>query len=170
MGHWDGVGIGKMCGAEKNMKKAISYRLFRLGSIPKKLRPVLAQEEIIVIDEGIKGLFLTNHVNGVGKRYRNRKEGFSGFLAVTKERVVCYTYAKRQINISVSDPRIASMYVDTPTEQRLCLSFESSLFQQGWQGIIQFIFNTEKAVAFRDALLAIGAQKGTAADAIKAQH
>ena len=157
-----------MLGGNDNiMKKTILYRLFGVGSVPKKLRPVLEREGVIALDEGIGGWFVTKHVNGPGKRYRHRTEGFSGCLAVTKARVVCYTYGKRQINISVEDPKIANLYVDTPTEQKLSLSFESSNFREGWQGVIVFRFATDKAPLFREALVAIGAQQGTAADADK---
>ncbi|WP_100637766.1 hypothetical protein [Marinobacter salexigens] len=146
------------------MKKTILYRLFGVGSVPKKLRPVLEREGIVALDEGIGGWFVTKHVNGPGKRYRHRTEGFSGCLVVTKARVLCYTNRKRQINISVEDPKIAKLYVDTPTEQMLCLSFESSDFREEWQGVIVFRFATDKALSFREALVAIGAQQGTAAD------
>jgi hypothetical protein len=47
------------------------------------------------------GWFVTKHVDAPDKRYRHRSEGFSGFLAVSKARAVCYTFGKRQINISV---------------------------------------------------------------------
>jgi hypothetical protein len=147
------------------MTKTILHRLFGFGFVPKKLRPVLEQEGVIVFDEGIGGWFLTKRVSAPGKRYSHRKEGFSGFLAVTKVRVVCYTYGKRQINISVEDPKIANLYVDTPEEKRLCLSFESSKFREGWEGVMEFRFNTDKALLFRDALVAIGAQQGTAENA-----
>jgi len=147
------------------MKKTILYRLFGIGSVPKKVRPVLKREGVIVLDEGIGGLFVTNHVNAPGKRYRRRTESFSGCLAVTKSRVVCYTNGKRQINISVEDPKIVNLYVDTSAENKLHLSFESSDFCKGWQGVIVFRFTTDKALLFQKSLLAIGAQKGTAADA-----
>jgi hypothetical protein len=140
------------------MKKTILYRLFGYGSVPKKLRPVLENEGVVVLDEGVGGWFVTKHVNGPGKRYRDRTEGFTGCLVVTKARVVCYTYGKRQINISVGDPKIAHLYVDTPTEQKLCLSYESSELREGWLGVVEFRFNTDKARKFRDALVAIGAQ------------
>jgi hypothetical protein len=84
--------------------------------------------------------------------------------------VVCYTYGRRQINISVEEPRLAHLYVDAPTEQKLCLSFESSNFREGWQGAIVFRFATDKAFAFRNALLAMGAQQGSAIDTDKPQH
>jgi len=152
------------------MKKTILYRLFGVGSIPKKLRSVLEQEGIVVFDEGMGGWVVTKHVDGPGKRYRHRAEGFSGFLAVTQTRVICYTYWKRQINISVEDPKIAKLYVDTPKEQMLCLSFELSDFQDEWQSVIEFRFNTDKALLFRDALVAVGARPGTATNADKSHH
>ncbi len=147
------------------MEKTILYRLFGVGSVPKKLLPVLEREGVVVLDEGIGGWFVTKHVNGPGKRYRHRTERFSGCLAVTKARLVCYTYGKRQINISVEDPKMANLYVDTPNEQKLCLSFESSNFREGWHGVIEFRFATDKAYSFREALVTIGAQQGTASDA-----
>jgi hypothetical protein len=147
------------------MKKTLLYRLFGLGSVPKKLLPLLEQEGIVVSDEGMSGWFIAKHVNGPGKRYRHRSEGFSGCLVVTKERVICYTYGKCQINISVEDPKIANLYVDILKEEKLCLSFESSNFQEGWNGLIEFRFNTTKAHQFREALIEIGAQQGAVPDA-----
>lgn len=141
------------------MKKTILYRLFGCGSIPKKLLPVLEQEGIVILDEGMGGWFITKHVDGPGKRYRHRSEGFTGCLAITKARVVCYTYAKRQINIAVQDSKIAKLYVDTPKENTFSLSFEASDFREGWKGVIEFRFNTDKYLLFRDALVALGAQQ-----------
>jgi hypothetical protein len=149
------------------MKKTILYRLLGLGAVPKPLRPALAQEDIIVLDEGIGGWFIAKHVNGPGKRYRHHSEGFSGCLAITKARVICYTFGKRQINLSVADPNMAKLYVDTPEPNQLSLAFESADFREGWLGVIEFRFNTEKAARFREALVAFGAQPGTAADAGK---
>jgi hypothetical protein len=156
-----------MGGNDSIMKKTILYRLFGFGSIPKTLRPVLEREGVVALDEGIRGWFLAKHVNGPGKRYRQRVEGFSACLAVTKARVVCYTCGKRQISIAVKDPGIANLYVDAPTENMLCLSFESSDFRKGWQGVIVLRFATEKALLFREALVAIGARQGDAAGAYK---
>lgn len=146
------------------MKKGFLYRLFGLGAVPKQLLPVLQQEGIVVIDEGMSGRFITKYVNGPRKRYRNRSEGFSGCLVVTKERVICHTYSKRQINISVKDPKVLKLYVDVPEEKKLSISFESSIFREGWEGVIELSFCTEKALLFRDAFLSIGVQQGTVPD------
>ena len=146
------------------MKKTILYRFFGFGAIPGKLLPVLEKENIVVFDEGIGGWFITKNVTGPGKRYLHRSEGFSGCLVVTKKRVVCFTYWKRQINISVEDPKISHFYVDIPAEGLLSISFESSVFREGWEGVIEYRFKTEKAIQFDDVLRSLGAQQGAAPD------
>ena len=60
-------------------------------------------------------------------------------------------------------------------EKRICkeqlhLSFESSDFREGWQGVIVFRFTTDKALSFQKALIAIGAQQGIAAEADKSRR
>jgi len=147
------------------MKKTVLYRLFGFGSVPGKLRPVIEQEGILVLDEGMSGWFIAKHVDGPGKRYRHRSEGFSGCLAVTNERVVGYAYWKRQIHIATKDPRLAALHVEVPERDALSLSFEASLLREGWKGVIGFRFHTDKASRFRDALVSLGATPGQAAEA-----
>jgi hypothetical protein len=142
------------------MKKTILYRLFGLGGIPAKLRPILEEEGVIVSDEGVGGWFVTHSVKGPGKRYIHRLEGFSGCLVVTKKRVICFTYWKRQINIPVDDPRLSELYVNTINEQTLSISFESSVFREGWEGVVELRFHTDNAIRFREALTLFGAQQG----------
>ena len=147
------------------MKKNIFYRLFRLGAIPARALAELEKEEIVVSDEGISGWFKARNVRGPGKRYIHKTEGFSGWLAVTKKRLVCFSFWKRQINISVDDPRISLLFVDVPDGQTLSISFESSHFRKGWKGVIEFRFKTEKALQFHSLMRSMGAQQGTSKDA-----
>jgi hypothetical protein len=134
------------------MKKTLLYRLFGLGKIPRQMLPMIESEGIVVADEGIGGWFITKHVNGPGRRYRNRAEGFSGCLVVTKKRILCYTYGKRQINISVDDPRVSELQVTLPRAETLSIAFESSVFREDWRGVMEFRFNTERAQLFHDVL------------------
>lgn len=145
------------------MKKTILFRLFGLGAFPKKFRPTLDSEEIVVADEGLAGWFVTKNVKGPGKRYINRIEGFSGCLAVTKKRIVCFSYSKCQINVSIEDPRISDIFVCVPKAETLSIFFESSTFRDGWTGMIEFRFRTEKAQQFYETLKSIGAQPGISA-------
>ncbi|EGV20432.1 hypothetical protein [Thiocapsa marina] len=147
------------------MNKTFLYRLLGFGAIPKKILPVLQEEGVVVCDEGIGGRLVTKNVKGPGKRYIRRSEGFSGCLVITKKRILCFTYAKRQINIGVDDPRVSALYFDVPDSGILLVSFESSVFRDKWDGVIEFKFKTEKARQFGDALKCIGARQGTAAEA-----
>jgi hypothetical protein len=142
------------------MKKTLLHRLFGLGKIPRQMRPIIESEGIVVADEGIGGWLITKHVNGPGRRHRNRAEGFTGCLVITKKRVLCYTYGKRQINISVDDPKIPELQVALPKAETLSIAFESSVFQEEWRGVMEFRFNTERAQLFHDALRSIGARGG----------
>ena len=45
---------------------------------------------------------------------------------VTQKRVLCYTYGKRQINISVDDPRVSELQVALPKAETLSIAFESA--------------------------------------------
>jgi len=141
------------------MKKSFLYRLFKLGAIPNKVVPIIENEGIVISDEGMAGWFITKDVKGPGKRYRYRKEGFSGWLAVKNKRILCYTFRKRQINIPVDDPRIDSIHVGTPSVEALSISFESSVFREGWEGEIELRFKTEKAKQFYKILSATCAQQ-----------
>ena len=108
----------------------------------------------------IGGWFFTDNVKGPGKRYVNRSEGFSGCLVITRKRVICFTYWKRQINISVDDPGISELYFNVPDHSTLSISFESSAFREKWEGVIELRLNTQKAQQFGDLLKAIGARQG----------
>lgn len=120
------------------MKKALSYRLFGLGRVPRKWRPVIEQEGILVADEGMPGWFIAHNVKGPEKRYWRRAEGFSGCLVVTRQRILCFTYRKCQINVATQDPRLSALHVSVPSPNRLSLSFESAAFRPGWQGLLEY--------------------------------
>ena len=142
------------------MRKTILFRLFGIGAIPKKIRPVLDSEGVVIADEGMGGRLITRNVKGPGKLYRYRTEGFSGCLVVTKKRIVCFTYGKRQMHIAVDDPMISNLYVENPQKEYLSVSFESGVFRKGWSGIMEFRFKTDKAGRFYDALTAAGVRPG----------
>ena len=146
------------------MKKALSYRLFGLGRIPARLRPLIEAEGVVVADEGMPGRFVADRVDGPGRRYRGRTAGFSGFLVITGKRVLAYSYGKRQVSIGVDDPRFRELFVRLPDPATLAISFESSVFRDDWAGVIEFRFGTDKAPRFHDALIAIGASQGRAGD------
>jgi len=130
------------------LSKTLLYKLFRIGGIPKKLRPVLEQEGIRCVDEGIGGWVYMKNYRAPGKRFKYRATGFTGFLAATGKRVVAYTYWKPIINIPVEDPRLGELELELLRNDSLKISFEASSFDTSRQGRIEVRFKTDKASLF----------------------
>jgi hypothetical protein len=135
------------------MKKTLLYRLFKVGAIPAKLKPVLDAEGMVVCDEGISVWLIMKNVRAPGKRFIYRMMGFSGFLAITRKRVIAYAYGRRLINIDVHSGKLAAVQAAVKNSSRLELTFESSIFRTDWSGAITLRFNTLEAKRFYDALI-----------------
>ena len=138
------------------MKKTVLYRLFKIGGIPKKLRAFLDSEEIVVSDEGIGGWAIMKDFSAPGKRFLHRREGFSGFLVITRKRIIAYTYWKPVINVMVDDPRLKDIKAELVNHECIGLSFESSDFNPGWKGRVELRFNTPRASEFYSVITGLG--------------
>ncbi|MDH3346208.1 MAG: hypothetical protein OEL75_03390 [Kiritimatiellaceae bacterium] len=147
------------------MSQNTLFKWFGLGAIPKKIRPVLVEEGIVLSDEGIFGRLIKRHVSQPGMRCSYRSEGFCGSLVITKKRIACFTFHKRQMSIGVDDPKLSELFIHTPKKNTLSISFESSTFHDTWSGVFEFRFKTENSEEFKDLLLSLGAQHGTPIEA-----
>ena len=134
------------------MGKTLLYKLFGVGRISKKLRPVLEAEGLQVWDEGIGGRISMKHLKAPGKRFLYRTSGFSGFLAFTGKRILAYAYGRPIINLSFDHPHYRDMTFSLSLPERLDVTFESSLFNPDWKGRIKVSFKTEKAPQFANVL------------------
>lgn len=152
------------------MKKSLLYRFFGVGGIPKKMRPMLEEEGIVLADEGVPGSIVMCNVKGPGRRFVQRREAFLGCLLVTSRRLLAASFGKRQINIAVDDPRLKNVHVRQNGFDQLAISFEAALFREGWQGVMELQFKTERASDFNCKLRAMGAATGTAADRMVAEE
>ncbi len=130
------------------MGKSILYRLFKIGAIPKDLRPVLESEGIVVSDEGMGGWFVTRNFKAPGRRSLYKKRWISGCLVVTKKRVICCIFGRQQINIPVGDPNMSFLYAKLLKAQAMALSFESAMFHDDWQGVIELRLEQKKLKSF----------------------
>ncbi len=138
------------------MSKTILYRLFRIGRIPPRLRPVLESEGLELCDEGIPGRTVLRHFKAPGRRSNYRVERFSGSLAVTGRRVIGFAYAKAVINVPRDDARLRQIEVALVKGGWIELSFDAQLFHDDWRGSIRLGFRTPLAPRFRDCLAAPG--------------
>lgn len=138
------------------MKKKWLYRLFRIGGIPAKLRPVLESEGLVVRDEGIGGRMVMEDFKAPGKRFNHRRTGFTGFLAVTQKRVIAHAFGKRILHVPFDHSKFDALQAKLVDPEHIELSFESSDFQDTWSGRVLLRFNTPKAARFFDALARSG--------------
>ncbi len=130
------------------MGKTILYKLFKIGSIPKKLRPMLEAEGFVVYDEGVSGSLFMKDFKSPWRRAKYRKELFSGFLAVTKKRVIAQAYWKRVVNIPLDHKKFQLIEIELVNPKCIEFAFESSDFYADWTGRIVLRFNTLKAQGF----------------------
>ncbi|HUV13386.1 MAG TPA: hypothetical protein VMY18_07060 [Acidobacteriota bacterium] len=137
------------------MKKTLLYRLFGIGGIPKKVRPSLEAEGILICDEGIGGWMIMKNFKAPGKRFKHRMEGFSGFLALTNIRLISYAYGKRIVNVPLNHPKIAGIHCAMVNPNKIELSFDAAVFQDDREGMITLRYNTPMAQQFCDKLASI---------------
>ncbi len=130
------------------MRKSILYKLFKIGRIPKKVRPVLESEGIVACDEGLRGWIFMKDFRAPGKWFKYRRAGFSGFLAVTRKRVIAYTYWRPIINIDFDHPGISELELELVKPGKLVIAFEASVFNPEMKGRIEVSFHTYKAGEF----------------------
>jgi hypothetical protein len=136
------------------MGKTLFHRLFGFGKIPKALLPVLQQEGIILLDEGIGGSITFRNFRAPGKRYGLRRSWFTGSIVVTEKRFAAFQYSKPVINVPLDPEWLKMLDCSLKSEETLCVSFDPSHFHEGWSGSIECRFSTPKAQLFLERITA----------------
>ena len=141
------------------MKKTILYRLFKVGRIhPKKLLPALKKEGIVASDEGIAGRIYLKNYQAPGKRSKQKLIWFSGFIVVTKVRLLAFAYWKPLINVRIADPRFKAIQAELEGSDRIAFHFEASAFRDDAEGEILVRFRTPKAGEIMEAIRSVAAE------------
>ena len=133
------------------MGKTLLYRLFGLGRIPRRMRPVLEQEGIVLLEEGIGGSVTFRNFRAPGRRYSLRRSWFSGSLVVTRKRVAAFFFARPIIDLPLDHERAGELNW-TVENASLRVQFDASTFHEGWSGSIEYRFSTARARQFMDLL------------------
>lgn len=139
------------------MRKTLLYRLFGVGRVGSELRRELEDEEIVALDEGIGGWIIERNLRSPSRISFYRVRSFTGFLALTHERIRLYAYGRPQINLPLADPRLSDLHVGLPDPGRIVISLDYGLFREGWRGTAEFRLRTDSASRYYEALLAAGA-------------
>ncbi len=134
------------------MGKTLLHRLFGAGRIPKAMLPILQQEGIVLLDEGIGGSIIFRNFRAPGKRYSYRSNWFTGSLVLTGIRFAGFQYSKPIINVPLEEKWLNELDCSVRREKTLSVSFDSSAFHEDWSGMIECRFSTNYARLFLERL------------------
>ena len=135
------------------------HRITGLGGLPRSVRRLARSEGVREIAEGVRGSMTTRNFRAPGRANNFRREGFLGSVVITGQRLMAYSWRRRQINIGLDDPALAALEVSVPRPGILLLAFDAGAFQPDWSGRVEFRFHTERAALFREHLVAAGATR-----------
>ena len=126
------------------MGKALLYRLFGVGRIPKLLGDRLRIEGIVIADEGISGSVTYRDFRAPGRYSSWRKQAFIGSIVVTNIRLVALMGSKFAVDVPFTDQRIRQLQISRERD-RLLIALDASLFHDDWSGMIEYRYQTSQA-------------------------
>ena len=135
------------------MSKTLLYRWFGFGRLPKPMMPILEQEGIALLEEGIGRSITFRNFRAPGKRYSYRKNWFTGSLIVTELRFAGFAFRRPVINVPLEGPYLDKLECSLEKEHAvLRVAFDSSDFHDDWSGMIECRFRTPMARQFLERI------------------
>jgi hypothetical protein len=135
------------------MSKTLLHRLFGFGSVPKAMKPILDQEGIVLLDEGIGGSITFRNFRAPGKRYGYRKNWFTGSLVITELRFAGFAFSRPVINVPLEGAHSSKLECSLEKERTILrVAFDSADFHEDWSGAIECRFRTPKARQFLERI------------------
>lgn len=128
----------------------------RPGKLPQDMRPILEQEGIELIAEGVRGSVRFKNFRAPGKRYPGRINGFTGSLVLTGRRFAAFTSLRSIVDLPFDDARFGQLFCSLRGEQTLSVRFDPALFNRQHSGSIEIRINTPLASSFLGRLKARG--------------
>lgn len=127
------------------MRKSLLYTLFGVGRLPKKARPHIESEGIVLLDEGLRGLAVLRNFRAPGRRHSYRASWFVGSIVMTGSRFAAFTLWRPIINVPVHDDRLSLLRLSLRRENYLSVAFDAAAFHSDWSGSVEFRFHTALA-------------------------
>jgi hypothetical protein len=137
------------------MSKTWLHKLFGLGRIPKRMRPVIEQEGIVLIDEGIGGWIKFENFRAPGRRYNLKYSWFTGAIVLTHKRFAAFTFYpffNPIINVPLDAEHLNKLHCSLRKETTLSVRFDPSDFNENWSGAIECRFSTPQARMFLEQI------------------
>ena len=134
------------------MAKALLYKLFGVGKIPKAMLPVLEREGIVLQDEGLSGSATFKNFRAPGKRYSFRRTWFIGSIVITQQRVAAFSFSRPIINLPLTHEQLKKLRCSLKDESILCIAFDAAAFYEDRSGSVEYRFSTSQGGLFLERL------------------
>ncbi len=128
------------------MKKSLFHRLFGLGKVPKKFKPILDEEGVKLLDEGISGSITFKNFKAPGRYHSWKRSWFVGSIAITEKTFAAFSLAKPLIYVLFEHDKFEELYCTLENENTLLITYDASAFNEKWSGIIECRFKTSQAL------------------------
>ena len=135
------------------MRRSLLWILFRLGTVPWRIRPLLEDEGIVLLDEGIPGSITYRNFRAPGRRHSLKRVVFAGSLVLTGQRFVAHAFSRPVLNVSPDDPRLNQVQIEAPDPETFTLTYDVALFRPRWSGTVTLRYRTPLAPSFVERLV-----------------
>ncbi|MBI4600529.1 MAG: hypothetical protein HY721_01075 [Planctomycetes bacterium] len=139
------------------MRKTIAYRLFGIGRVPETHARALEEEGIVVRDEGVGASIAYRRVRGPGRFHWGKYTAFTGSVVLTKRTFAAFWWHRPVVLVRLDDERIAALACTVTGAGALRFRFETSVFHEGWSGVVTLTYKTSHGKAIADRLRESGA-------------
>src|SRR5438445_97430 len=130
------------------MFKAIREWFANRNKLPAALMSELQSEGILLMREQTRAKLTYLNFKAPGKRFGYKTVWFKSTIVITNKRLLATAYLKMAINVPFSDERIRKMQFSIEDGSRLLVSFDASLFQPTWSGMLEYRINLDDAQLF----------------------
>ena len=134
------------------MKKTLLHRLFGWGKIPKRYRPTLKGEGIILLDEGIGGSITFKKFKAPGRYHSWKRSWFTGSIVLTEKTFAAFALFKPLIYVPLEHDNFSELRCTIEGGETLFVTYDASSFNEKWSGTIECRFKTTKAQMFLERL------------------
>ncbi len=135
------------------MSKTLLHRLFGLGKIPEEYAPTLRGEGIILMSEGIGGSITFKHFKAPGRRHSWKRSWFTGCVVLTERTFAAFALIRPLIFVPLADKRLSELRRSVEKGATLLVTYDASLFNDKWSGIVECRFKTAQAQLFLEQLV-----------------
>ena len=137
------------------MAKSFLYKLFGFGKVPKKYRPAIEQEGVLIIEEGIPASVTFKNFKAPGRYHSWKRSYFIGALIITEKSFFAFNFSNMLIGRPLSAEKLGALGCNLDGQNLLRVDYDAASFNADWSGQVECRFYTSKAQLFLERLKSV---------------